>query len=104
MNKLVAVACLLLGACAGDVLIEYHHHDAPPPPSMPDMAWRPKICAVSDNYEPRYIRENCLSRHTPNGLPCKVCVGFTSCASPILDLFCVNLDAGCQDPTCIVDR
>lgn len=68
-----------------------------------DWLRRTPVCAITDN-DGVYIRENCLGRHAPNGLPCKVCVGFVGCITPYLDMYCVNQALGCQDPSCLPDR
>lgn len=61
------------------------------------------ICAITSN-DQVFFRENCLARHAPNGLPCKVCVGFEGCISPYLDIYCVDDKYGCQDPACPPDQ
>jgi hypothetical protein len=110
------VWCLIVSACDGGVSpttadgenggsIHECNIDPDTAKTEAEREWlvRTPVCAVRDNSIILY-RENCLGRHALNGLPCKVCQGFTACFTPILDWYCVDLDKGCQDPACPVDR
>ena len=111
MYKL-AFLSLALAACTHEVLVT-QPDGAPTSCNMdPDAAkdaaeraWleRTPVCNVTDNVQ-FLIRENCLNRHALNGLPCKVCVGFNACITPIADMYCADLNLGCQDPACPTDQ